>query len=441
MCAYSNRIRLFSNIWVTLFVCLQLSPSISADTKRPVAPETISDGRKLTYEKVRNLINKHKIRDIKTLLSILPESYRSHYTLMYDSRSTQDASPRHPRVILYGEDAKLIMGFNGHPSQAGFDKLELIQFRDKENDFEFREITFPTRSNKKTRVEFSLKNPNSCRNCHRKDLHPNWEEYSFWKGAYGSNDDNIRNTDEINKFKHYQKNSAHTGRYAHLRPPEGSPITPYSVQTKGDQLYRPNLVLSELLARLLAKSISEKMKKTPNGKALRFLFLISDMCVNKLKEYKKRKLRMEKLLGSYSDFLRKREIIRKAGFNNADLTLRFENTYKSYNFWYFSGEYGLDTLIQNEIFRDLASNNPSLKELYLPHRRSRGALVSPKSKHIATTINSLGGDSARYAVVNGKDVLVAAAACPILWDLFDQTANEPSQTLKAHRKVSSSNAH
>src|SRR4051794_24311568 len=85
----------------------------------------------INYNQVKKLIEECEIHTIEALLPHLPESYRSSYLLLHHSRSGQSASPENPRVILFGKDAKLILAFNGDPSQSNYHFLETIEFDDK----------------------------------------------------------------------------------------------------------------------------------------------------------------------------------------------------------------------------------------------------------------------------------------------------------------------
>ncbi|MGZ3662407.1 MAG: hypothetical protein ACXVCK_20075, partial [Bdellovibrionota bacterium] len=60
------------------------------------------------------------VRSIDALLA-QPEitaHYRSSYTAVYDSNSLQGATPLNPRVILFGDDAKLTMSFTCAPGNC-----------------------------------------------------------------------------------------------------------------------------------------------------------------------------------------------------------------------------------------------------------------------------------------------------------------------------------
>jgi hypothetical protein len=149
----------------------------------------------LTLEKLSDQMDSRGVRTIEEFISILPPYMKNdNYVLMYRSRSLQAATPESPRAILYTPSARLILSFNGgNPGSRGADTIELIQFRDKDKTFEFREIYFP----KNGRPEVSQANPRKCLECHQSparkglDLRPNWEPYNIWPGAFGSNSGHI----------------------------------------------------------------------------------------------------------------------------------------------------------------------------------------------------------------------------------------------------------
>lgn len=143
-----------------------------------------------SFETLVRLIDQKQIKNIETLLPEIPQDVRNRYLAMYRSRSLQEASFEFPRIILFDFDASTIVAFNGHSSQKGFDRLEVIQFRQLTARFEFREIVFDG----KNRPQISDANPEKCLKCHQSptrtdvDPRPNWEPYLTWPGAYGSMD-------------------------------------------------------------------------------------------------------------------------------------------------------------------------------------------------------------------------------------------------------------
>jgi cytochrome c553 len=158
----------------------------------PLRTHASSAENPFKYSDLERLIRTERIRSIDTLLSKLPNDLLSRYVLMKSSRSLQEASATNPRAILFGNDARLILSFNGSAEQMGYNKLEVIQFHDATRSFELREIEFPeTNGGPLGEAKFSQANPSSCLRCHGNDPRPNWEPYARWPGAYGENDGRI----------------------------------------------------------------------------------------------------------------------------------------------------------------------------------------------------------------------------------------------------------
>lgn len=167
-----------------------------------------SGPKTLTYEKLKKMIEDGQAKTVEQALELLkaqhPEMFKK-YILMYRSRSLQPSSFTHPRALLVDGSAKLIVTFNGDPAHRGYQNLEVMEYHDEGKRFEFRDIRF----NGQQAPLFSGANPQRCMVCHQSmkrqeaDPRPNWEPYSLWPGAYGSNGDmkftstSIRHDDRI----------------------------------------------------------------------------------------------------------------------------------------------------------------------------------------------------------------------------------------------------
>ena len=92
-------------------------------------------GHAFLYEDLVDLIRNKFISTIDQVLPHLPAEFLENYTLAYDSRSLHESSPDFPRVILFGNNAKLILTFNGSPDQRGYQNLEIMQFREEARVF------------------------------------------------------------------------------------------------------------------------------------------------------------------------------------------------------------------------------------------------------------------------------------------------------------------
>jgi hypothetical protein len=222
-----------------------------------------------SYQNIQTLIHDCNVTSIDQLLPLLPESYKSSFTLMRTSKSLQEASGDYPRAILFGTDAKFIITFNGNPNQKGYNNLEVIQWSDQAHSFSFDEIQF---SKDARSVPIFRANPHECTACHRDPPRPNWQSYDFWEGAYGQAGDQIKvGSQEDHAFQSFLKNSRDKGRYQFLTgkpglkgPSEaeiekGTPDpTAYSVATL------PNFRLTFFLDELNYQRIAAQLKDSPN---------------------------------------------------------------------------------------------------------------------------------------------------------------------------------
>lgn len=180
----------------------------------------------LSFQSLSNFIRANNIQSIEALLPLLPESYRRHYVLVYNSRSRQDASMDHPRVISFGSDARFILTFNGEPGARGLNDLEIMEWSDTDG-FQMREIRFPSvgasgsHGSSHRGVTFDS-NPTSCRECHGAVSRPLWNSYPFWPGVYGSADSRMPlESRELQGYLHYSNQVQPTHpRYRALIPLE-----------------------------------------------------------------------------------------------------------------------------------------------------------------------------------------------------------------------------
>jgi hypothetical protein len=207
-----------------------------------------------SYEDLVTIIQGKNLQRIEDVLPQLPEEFRSSYTLMYQSRSLQDASYLNPRAILFGDDAELTCAFNGDSSQKGFDTLECFQFRADVRLFDFRQIQFPTQQNGLKSVLFSASGKSadgkvSCSACHSADTRPNWDSYPNWPGVYGSDDDDLSGTEESLHYLDFVKKRDQDPRYRYLIQ-DSDPNAPYlnNYLITG----RPNLRFASFTSRMTA---------------------------------------------------------------------------------------------------------------------------------------------------------------------------------------------
>jgi hypothetical protein len=251
----------------------------------------------LSFKTIHDYVKKCGITTIDDFLPHLPEEFRSRYVLVHDSQSIQDATPRHPRVIMFGLDAKLILAFAGEQSFKGYKRLEIIQFNDSEKKFSMHELTFDPdaairmRSKKSNRsaVRVTTKaKPKRCENCHGDPPRPIWDNYAGWPGVYGSVDDYsiFHWTDpavELFNLKAFQNDIfMKYGRYRffteHTKFPDDK--STFKDHFKADPPYpsRPNLQFGALISRLNAQAIAREIKNDARFQPFRYALLGSLTC-------------------------------------------------------------------------------------------------------------------------------------------------------------------
>ena len=139
-----------------------------------------AQGSDFGFDSLQQLIARQSINSVDGLIAALPEDLRSHYTLVFESRSLQEANFANPRAILFGSHATLILTYNGEPAERGYDAVETMEFDGSAQRFLFREIQFLGGS-----AHFSAANPPRCVACHGSPARPIWDTPPSWPGVYG----------------------------------------------------------------------------------------------------------------------------------------------------------------------------------------------------------------------------------------------------------------
>ena len=111
-----------------------------------------------------------------------------------------------PRATVYGGDARVVLTFNGHPKQKGYERLQVMCFDDQTNAFDFREVVFPKEAAspaaiadltdveaKQNFVISEGRGARDCRQCHDASGHPIMDSAALWPGVYGGVNDALFN--------------------------------------------------------------------------------------------------------------------------------------------------------------------------------------------------------------------------------------------------------
>jgi hypothetical protein len=244
--------------------------------------------RGFDFDSLRQLIRAGNIGTIEQLLAALPATERSHYTLVFESRSLQGASLKSPRAILFGPDARLILTFNGDPAQRGYRTLETMEFDATSQEFRLRELEFAAGGGAPV---VSAVNPERCARCHGTPARPVWDTFPLWPGAYGEryrSHLSARERSGLASFLAAQpthpryRQLLYTERYADAQTFRPSAVSLYS----GSVQEPPNAELTLALTRLQSQAITRQLEQQPAFAAYRYALLgMADEACGALAEF------------------------------------------------------------------------------------------------------------------------------------------------------------
>lgn len=217
--------------------------------------------------------------------------YFSRYALVYASGSRQHSTVDEPRVILFGDTAKVILTFNAqNKSRLGHGVIEIANFNEDDKTFQFREVNFKADGEEskleKNEIEIenaaltiSVADPLVCMDCHSNfsgQMHPIWDTYPLWPGVFGSNDEDVSFSSQTDagdpeKFgwSRFSRSKAKKARYNLLRPFENN---------SAQDIPGPNESLNIALGILNAQRIANWVATTKSLEPFRYAMLGTLLC-------------------------------------------------------------------------------------------------------------------------------------------------------------------
>ncbi len=273
-------------------IVLLLLLAFAAWTPRPAAaahgdaPFTEAQLRELL---ARNPQTGRPVDSVSELVPLLPDELRRNFTFVYDSRSPFKTAitPQRPRVILFTDDARLVLTFIGDDEQPGADLLETMSFDAGQAKFAFNAYLLPAAQRRAWRPSAAEA---KCERCHGADPRPIYDSYPLWPGYYGSVLDTFPRDrlgdKERRNFAAFAASAARTGVYKDLIYPQGTPVSPFldprlfkdnTVELDPALLpYLPNARLGIALTELNRQRIYRKLAAGPDfaGNEKRMLALL-----------------------------------------------------------------------------------------------------------------------------------------------------------------------
>src|SRR6266568_9441736 len=188
------------------------------------------------WAELAQIIESKQVTNIDDLLANLPDDYVKGYTLVYRTRALnqESVSPRRPRVLLFGQTAKLVLAYNSHSTGGKArpgdpETIETLEFNDVTGESFLREVEFDGRT--VPNLAQVKENPDRCLACHAATSNPHvkakytvrglWDPYNSWAGVYGSlsrqdTDFNKFDTLEFFNFQEFLTEKPKNPRYDYL---------------------------------------------------------------------------------------------------------------------------------------------------------------------------------------------------------------------------------
>ncbi len=130
------------------------------------------------------------ITNVDELLAALPEEQRQSVVLLERSGSSHQADAHHPRMVLFGPDARLVVAVGTLEDDPRFETAELLELDEAEGRFRMAAITFgedgPT-----------VEGEERCVRCHGQDPRPIWGAYPVWPGAFEGRGEELTETQRV----------------------------------------------------------------------------------------------------------------------------------------------------------------------------------------------------------------------------------------------------
>lgn len=208
------------------------------------------------------------------LVPQLPEDLRANFTLVFATRSAQTSvDPVHPRVVMFGTDARLIVAFTGDPHGRDLDTVEVLRFRDDTRAFELAQFVLPAAVRRDPALAAAARdngapNPRACLKCHGSDPRPIFDTYPVWPGFYGSAQDGFAaSPTELADYRAFQaaRDADPTSVYRGLIYPPGSSVSPYALADAEDQTgkWAPNMRFGMALTERNRARIARMLEASP----------------------------------------------------------------------------------------------------------------------------------------------------------------------------------
>jgi hypothetical protein len=166
---------------------------VAIEDPQPIAPAGVPEAR---IDALDAFAKQHGIASVEGLLAALPGWLLANHVFVESSRSGNPASVQHPRLLLFGSDAHLLMSFGSHPDDPHREVVDLAELQE-DGLWKFRSLDF--------RTDPPTLSPDdaACTGCHADPPRPFWGSYPSWPGMFGAQQDLVSaaQADRLNQIR------------------------------------------------------------------------------------------------------------------------------------------------------------------------------------------------------------------------------------------------
>lgn len=189
----SVRLKLFNTFFASATTVF-LGVALWSDPAMAICPQTVDDlivdvvddnpppragEPRLTNEDVHQFVLRNNISTVGDLLDRLPSHFRKNFALVKETGTGGLASLEHPRMVMFGADARFMLNVASHPADRDYERLDMVYLDDASGAWEFAQLDFNTNPPSLNEDDAA------CQQCHGTPARPLWGEYLIWPGVIG----------------------------------------------------------------------------------------------------------------------------------------------------------------------------------------------------------------------------------------------------------------
>jgi hypothetical protein len=214
------------------------------------------------------------IASAEELLRALPAWLLASHVLVETTRTDHPASAEHPRLLLFGSDARLLLAFGSDPADPEREVVDLAELEEsgfwKLRSLDFR-TTPPTLSS----------DDRACSGCHGDPARPLWGSYPSWPGMFGAEQDRVTSA-QAKRLNELRAEPGASDRFFALGLPApfggGAWEEGDLVRLPGRAYAYTNTVFNLELATAVADGAFRRLRAAPRFTALRDELLALSYC-------------------------------------------------------------------------------------------------------------------------------------------------------------------